>query len=295
MRQRAATPCQVLNPRTILPAICSVLLLASAGVRPLAAQRATSSPFHSPSCPVPAGVAGYPLAVEVHDVVPADSAYAAAVAEALARRWETPSPMRGRQPGVAEVGRRLVPPVPIWADDWFPQAKHLALARATLHRDGGITGVEITSESGDRLFERSLPSVFAVRPADAELPRFPSSVAADSLRLTVWFGEIPVGGAHGVARFAAQQTPVRVVSGSMQLNVGASSRGGARPADQSASIKYDVSAEGWPIAGSIQVLRSSDAAFSRAISEAIPQLRFTPATANCQPIARSVVQQFGRR
>jgi hypothetical protein len=265
---------------------------ASAFLPDLHAQQPAPTVFHSPSCPVPAEVRGYPVTVVRVDGAPLDSAYAAALADAVARRWETPSPGRGRHPGLGRVANRVHTPEPLWADDWVPEDRHTARIAATLHRDGGVRAVVVEAASGDRLYDRSLESIFGSRAAEPALP-FPGSLAEDSIRVRVWLGVEPEGGGGPGVRFAAQQSPVRVVPGSLQVFAppgGPGARPGARP---SATVKYDVDADGALVPGSVQVLRSSGAEFSRRVTEGVRRARFVPAQANCRPVARSVAQRFG--
>jgi hypothetical protein len=82
------------------------------------------SPFVARACPVPAGAQGYPVWAKAADGTALDSAFARALADAVARRWEPPSPRRRTFPGLNRLRDRLQPPEPRWPDDWRPQARH---------------------------------------------------------------------------------------------------------------------------------------------------------------------------
>jgi hypothetical protein len=100
-----------------------------------------------------------------------------------------------------------------------------------------------------------------------------------------------------VVWFAAQQTPARVVPGSLEIRQTRSPWGGnaaGAPGALGAVVRYDIRETGRVDPGSIQVLRASDATFGRAVRNALQEARFTPAQANCVAIPRSVVQMFGR-
>jgi hypothetical protein len=246
-----------------------------------AAQEAS---YHTQACPVPATVRGYPVTVRG-----AEGPYAMALANAAARRWEVPSRRRATFPGLAQVRNRIVPPEPRWADDWFPRAQHVARLAVTLYRDGREPAVSIERPSGDRLFDRSLETIFGRSPYDHPIPPLPASLAADSLRVTVTLGEEPADSSATV-RFAAQQTPVRPVSNTLRVVPTRSMSGIAANARVLAVVKYDVGVDGR--ASSLQLLRALPPAFGEAVGEAILNASFTPAQSNCRPIAQSVVQDF---
>ena len=126
----------------------AVLLLAAALLA--AAPSAGAQPYASTRCPVPAGVDGYAVAVRAAAGARVDERFAAALADAAARRWEVPAPGRSRLPGVDGSLARLRTPEPLWADDWSPRARHTARLAVTLYRDGRAPSVAVTQASGDR-------------------------------------------------------------------------------------------------------------------------------------------------
>lgn len=270
------------------------LLLALAHGAPLGAQSPVASPFRSPTCPVPDAVRGYPLTVRAAGDAALDSAYVAGVARAMANRWETPSRARSRFPGARRAAGRLVTPEPLWADDWAPEARHVARIAGTLHRDGRVTRFEILEASGDRGFDRTLGSIFAPGGRGPRLPELPETLGADSVRLVVALGRVPESDGAATVRFAAQQSPVRVVPGTLHVVPPRSTAASSAPPSE-ITVKYDVDPEGRMVPGSFRVLRGSDRRLARAIATALPQASFVPAHANCRPIARSVVQTFGGR
>jgi hypothetical protein len=268
--------------------------LALASTTPLAAQQEAAGAFHTASCPIPASVRGYPVTVRAAGGAPLDSAFAHALADSVARRWQVPAPGRVRYPGADQAERRLEPPMPIWADDWRPGPAHLARFEVTLFR-AGPPEARLLEASPDRVFSESLATIFDEERARRRLPPIPAG-AGDSVRVRVGLGEAPRPG-DGVVWFAAQQSPARVVPGSLEVRQTRSPWGGnaaGAPGALGAVVRYDIGETGRVDPGSIQILRSSDAAFGRAVRAALQQARFTPARANCLAIPRSVVQTFGR-
>lgn len=270
------------------------LLVALGHAAPVGAQSPEASPFRSPTCPIPAAVRGYPLTVRATGGPALDSAYAAAMVSAMARRWETPGRARSRFPGAGRASVRLVTPEPLWADDWSPGARHVARIAATLHRDGRVRRFEILRSTGDHRFDGSLQSIFAPGVRGPRLPELPDALGEDSVRLVVSLGTLPEEDGAATVRFAAQQSPVRVVPGTLHVvPPRRAARAGSAPPE--VTVKYDVDSEGRMVPGSFRVLRGSDRRLARAVATALPQASFVPAHANCRPIARSVVQTFGGR
>jgi hypothetical protein len=270
--------------------ISAAALAAMLAVAPAEAQE---SPFQARSCPAPAGVQGYPVSVGAADGTALDSAYARALADAVARRWEPPSPRRRSFPGLNRLRDRVQPPEPRWPDDWRPQAQHVARVEVTLRRGGRPGEARVTAPSGDRAFDRSVADAFGEgAPGAPALPALPAGM--DSLRVAVGFGAAPDAGAGAAqVRFAVQQTPVVVVQGTLQV---------ARPqtastsiAPPSATVKYDVDASGRIDPTSIDVLASTDRAMEQGVRAGLLRARFVPAQSNCRAVPLSVVQQFGDR
>lgn len=267
-------------------------LSAALGVALLAASPAGAqdSPFQARSCPVPQGMLGYPVWVRAADGTTLDSAYAHAVADAVARRWEPPSPRRRTIRGQGRLRDRLQPPEPRFPDDWRPQAEHVARTEVTLRRRGR-PDVRVAAPSPDRVFNRSVEDAFGEGgPGTPGLPALPAGL--DSARVVVGFGVAPEPGASAV-RFAVHQTPMTVVQGTLQ--VGRQRLPGNSAVPPSATARYDVDASGNIVASSIELLASSDRAMDEGIRAGLLRARFIPAQSNCRPVAISVVQQFGDR
>lgn len=256
-----------------------------------AAAAAQDSPFQTRACPVPAGVQGYPVWARAADGAALDSAWTRAVADAVARRWEPPSPRRGGFGGLNRARNRIQPPEPRWPDDWAPSARHLARVEVTLRRGGRAGEATVAVPSGDRDFDRTLPQPFRdAGRGSPPLPQLPAGL--DSVRLVVGFGMAPEPGA-GTVRFAAQQTPLTVVPGTLNVNRPAGSQ---RPGPLAQiTVKYDVDANGRIMPGSIDVLDGSDRAMADAVEAGLLRARFSAAQSNCRPVALSVAQQFGGR
>lgn len=268
--------------RVPLIAAAAVVLAAT----PTAAQE---SPFHTRACPVPDGIPGYPVWATAVDGAPLDSAYAYALANAVARRWEPPSRRRRDYPGLHRLRDRIQPPEPRWPDDWQPEREHLARVEVTLRRDGGADGAEVVAPSGDRRFDHSAAAGF-VRPAPASPALPPLPAGLDSLRVAVMFGTAPPPGVPAV-RFAAQQTPVRIVPGTFAVpRARSAGQVGRTPR---LTVKYDVDASGMAVPTSIQVLDSTDRGLESEIAPALVRARFRPAESNCRPVDLSVVWYYG--
>lgn len=269
-------------PRLLLTAALAFAALPAVG---------QGSPFRVDRCPVGAGVEGYPVWVRAADGSPLDSAYAHALADAAARRWEPPSRRRGSIPGLGRLRTRILPPQPRWPDDWAPEARHVARGEVTLRRTGRPAAMAVVQPSGDRAFDRSLEDIFRDgAPGGPQVPALPPGTAGDSLRVIVGFGGTPDPGA-AVVRFAVHQEPVRVVPGTLQVR--RPSQFG--PVVPSATVKYDVDADGRLVPGSVEVLASTDRAFSENVRGALEGARFTAARSNCRPVSLSVVQTFDGR
>lgn len=271
------------------PVLRAVVAIAVGAALAPAAAAAQDSPFQTRACPVPAGVQGYPVWARAADGAALDSAWVRAVADAVARRWEPPSRRRGSFGGLNRLRDRIQPPEPRWPDDWAPAARHAARVEVTLRRGGRAGEASVATPSGDRDFDRTLAQPFRdAGPGSPPLPPPPAGV--DSVRLVVGFGVPPEPGA-GTVRFAAQQTPLTVVPGTLNVNrpPGPQRAGPPTPV----TVKYDVDAGGRIIPGSIDVLEGSDRALTDAVEAGLLRARFSAAQSNCRPIALSVIQQFG--
>jgi hypothetical protein len=267
----------------VLPFPIAVLaVLVGAAVRPAQAQ----------NCPLPDGMLGYPLSAAATELGQLDSTFLGELASAAAYRWRVPSRRRTTYLGWDRVRRRLRTPEPRWADDWKPETKHRARMTLVLHRGGRVAVAGPPTGSGDRTFDESLSSIVdAPMPAAPPFPALPSTVSADSVLVDLVFGEVPSGTAATV-RFAAQQRPVRLVPGTLNV-VAPRDAGTPNARNRRATVKYDVFIEGTVDPGSIEILESSDAEIGRAIEQALRSARFTPAQSNCRAVAQSVVQTFG--
>jgi hypothetical protein len=252
------------------------------------------------SCPLPEGTLGFPVVATSAE--PVDAAWLSSFAEAAAYRWRVPSGRRATHDSWERVRDRMRTPEPRWADDWQPKPAHRARMTLVVRRDGNVVIAGTPATSGDRDFDRSLESIVKQpMPAAPELPRLPAAFAADSVVVSLTFGGDTVPPGAGLVRFAAQQRPVRLLPGTLRVvpnasRAGASGgRGGASSSrGMRATVKYDVSAEGLVVPGSVEILQSSDPELSRAIEEGLRTARFTPAQSDCRSIAQSVLQNFGQ-
>ena len=272
----------------------AIAACASAGARSGASDVAQASsggdaPYVRMTCPLPGGSVGYPLTVSVapgSDGAAIDTSWLNEWAQSAALRWPVPSYRRDKTPEYRTLTRRVLPDAPRWADDWFPSARHRAEAVVTVRRKGAAT-FALVRPSGDGVFDRTLPGVVDdPLPASPELPPLPSR-APDALRLTVTFGIEPNDstGPVGVARFARQQRPARIVPGTLLVYGSQSDR---------AVVAYDVETDGEVDPASIAILSASSPPVGDAVREGLLRARFTPAEGDCIPIALTVIQRYGR-
>ena len=266
----------------------AIALLCVLAAAPAAAQ--TSSPFQTPMCPLPAETAGYPVWARAADGGALDARYAEALADAVARRWEPPSPGRRGYPGLERLSRRIQPPEPRWPQDWAPGAGDTARVAVTLFRGAPAGAPLLLSASGNRAFDRSVAAHFREpAPASPALPPLPEG--ADSVRVEIGFGTEPAPGA-GLVRFAAQQAPARLTPNTLRIPP-QPSRTGQRVSQ--ATIKYDIDVSGRVIPGTIEILGTGNRTFAQSIADGLAIASATPAVSNCRPIASSVVQFFQAR
>ena len=241
-------------------------------------------------CPV----GGYPISVTAAESDSIDPSYLLAFVRSAAYRWQVPSLKRADFSGWQRIRNRTLPPEPRWADDWAPNASHRAELAVTLYRNGRARAADPSPASGDPLFDRSLRSIASdPMPGAPPVPPFPPGVHADSLRLRISFGAEPDTNARGAtARFAAQQSPVRVPPGALSFTA---PRGPTTPSQgaRRAIVKYDVLENGSIPATSIEFLESSDRDLEYAIRDALLRARLEPAQSNCRAIGMTVVQRFG--
>lgn len=270
-------------------------------IRPLVVLAALLTPpseLRAQQCMTP----GYAIQVSAADGASLDSAFLSDAARSVALRWATPSLRRADFVNWRRVRERTIPAVPRWADDWRPVESNRATVTLILRRRGRPTISEPSPGSGDRLFIQSLASI--VRdpiPASPELPGIPASVSTDTLALRIEFGARPETPDPGVVRFAGVQDDVILIPGSLVVNYTQRAPTTLRNPNAvggpgqplTATVKYDVTAEGTVDLRSIQVIESGDREFARAVTDAVARARFTPATTNCQPIRISVIQRFG--
>ncbi len=247
-------------------------------------------------------VGGYPITVAALGDATADSTFLASTARIIALRWATPSLRRTDFTQWRRVRERTLPEIPRWADDWRPDSSHKAEFVIVLRRRGRSDLLQPTTSSSDRLFDRSLESVLRdPLPGSPDLPLLPASVSADTLALRVRFGVEPETLMPGMVRFAAIQTPVEVVPGTLQMTFqrrapttigGRNTSAAAAVSGIEATVKYDVTVEGTIDPRSLQLVDSNDREFGRTVMDALVRARFNAATTNCQPVRISVLQKF---
>lgn len=265
---------------------------------------------------------GFPVFVKSADGAVEDGDFLTAAARAIAFRWQVPTMRRNAFREWSRVKDRLVPPEPRWADDWIPGDEHRAQVAMVLYRDRRLKAAAPKPPSGDELFDNSLLSI-AADPATGgpALPGLPSSVKADSVLLSVYFGGDDQAQPTGVVRFAQVQTPATPDRGALEAGGGppatgsvATSEGGGRGGrggrgggegggdrggdrgggdrGRRAIVKFDVMATGEVKQESIEVLESADAAMTTMIKANLQRARFKPATSNCKPVSLTIVQIF---
>jgi hypothetical protein len=263
----------------------SVLRLLSA---PTAAILVLASPSAAQVC----GGPGYPLGVTAIHPASLDSSFLAGVARSFAFRWQVPSQRRREFSLWRRVRNRVLPPEPRWADDGAPAPAVRVDLLIAIRRNGRLRAGDLSPGSGDEQFDESLATIASdPLPGAPDLPPFPAGTGGDSVIVRVTFGGDPEPGA-AVVRFAAQQTPVRIVPGTFNVTA---PRTASTPSSgqRSAVLKYDVTDKGTVPPGSIQVLESSDREYANAIRDGLIRAQFQPATSNCRAITMTVLQRFG--
>ena len=239
-------------------------------------------------CPLPGGSVGYPLVVSVapgSNNAGVDSSWLDEWAHTAALRWPVPSHRRAEMPEYRTLTARVLPDAPRWADDWYPSARHRAEAEVMVRRKGAPT-FTLVRGSGDGVFDRTLPGIIDdPLPASPELPPL-TGRGADSVRLRVDFGFVPRDASlMGIARFARQQRPARVVPNTLQVYGGPNDR---------AVVAYMVDVDGQVDPGSITVLSASSPSVGDEVRAGLVRARFTPAEGDCMPIPLTVIQRYGR-
>lgn len=246
------------------------------------------APYVRMTCPLPGGSVGYPLTVSVapgSDGAAIDTSWLAEWARTAATRWPVPSVRREKMPEYRTLTMRVLPDAPRWADDWQPMARHRAEAEVTVRRKGAPT-FTLVRGSGDGVFDRTLAGIVEdPLPASPDFPPLPSR-APDSLRLKVAFGiepgdSVPVG----VARFARQQRPARIVPGTLMVYGSSNDR---------AVVAYVVETDGEVDPASIAVLSASSPSVGDEVRAGLQRARFMPAEGDCEKIPLTVIQQYGR-
>lgn len=236
---------------------------------------------------------GYALVVRATGEPVLDSALLSSIARAVAYRWEVPSKRRNEFAGLQRLRTRTLPPEPRWADDWTPGEQHRAVVSLTLHRNRKVRIGEPRPASGDVLFDRSLRSIASdPMPGAPALPAIPNGLQGDSLVVEVLFGAPETADGPGVIRFAASQSPVQLVPGTLLVVPTSSSN--TPSAQRRATVKYDVTELGHVVPSSLEILESSDRELTNAIRDGLMRAQFRPAMSNCRAISLSVVQRFGR-
>lgn len=247
-----------------------------------------SPPCLAQSCPDVDPSAGYPVVARALAGAAVTPEWLQEVARSVAYRWRVPSRRRNAYAGWDRVRRRLLPPEPRWADDWQPTAGQEASITLVFLPDGSVTGL-VSEPSGDPTFDESLVSIWE-NPMPAS-PSFPHTDMADgdTIVAVVDLGTEPHGEAHGMIRFAAQQTPIELNRSSLRIRF--SQQSSAPP--PRVTVKYDVSPTGRVVPNSIEFLGSVSVEFERAIREGLLAAHFGAPTSNCRSIGQTVVQVIG--
>jgi hypothetical protein len=268
----------------LLALACSACTSGSSRAPQPASDASNDAPYTTESCPIPAGVVGYPFTVVALDSAAVDSTWLRSWTLAAVHRWQVPSFRRNWIVAWRNATDRIIPRHPRWADDdWRPTRRDRAEMLVTLD---GLSAPEhrVRTASGDALFDRSLETIFT-DPMPAS-PEFPPLDHAGPVTLLIRFGGEPAPGERSATiRFARQQRPVRVVPRSFYVSGQENDR---------ATIEYDVSASGDVVPGSLEMLDVTRGQFKDALRYSLYQAHFFPAQSECEPIALSVVQQFGR-
>lgn len=259
------------------------------------ALRRPPSPFVSEECPLTPGPR-YAVVARAFGNHAIDSVYLAAIARAVVYYWNNPrlepqSPEAARAMAIRSVRYAVAE-----FGDWHPGPADTAEVAFTIRRGGKVAHARLLRSSNDSRFGRSLLDAVAAaerwrdagRVAPDTLPRDLPPGAGDTAAVTLRFGGAEGRGTEDgtVLEFARQNRPVLPVAGNPPPRYPVLLR--ERRMDGSVLVSFQVTSDGSIREGSVDVLRSTHAAFTAAVFEVLPRHRFQPALLDCEPVPRWV-------
>lgn len=283
-----------------------VLLAALLGLAVACATHVRSrGTFTTDACPLPPGPR-YGVVARAPGFPAADSAYLASAARAVVSSWDPAGVRPKTQPEAsnwAEVAARMPREPIVTKHPWRPTAKDTAELGFTIRRGGGVAHVRLIRRSGDAQLDRSLIEALAeaVRWRDAgrvapdTLPRDVPVGAGDSIGIVLRFGALEDATASdgAIVPFARQSRPSISVIGNRAPSYPERLRDQRVQGD--VLVTFRISTDGRIEDGSINVLRSSELAFTRAVLAVLPGFRFTPAMVDCELVPQWVQLPFAFR
>jgi TonB family protein len=166
--------------------------------------------------------------------------------------------------------------------------KRRARLRVVLRRDGSVSSITVLKASGDAAFDQVAKSAVSDAGLERAFAPLPSSYGGDSLPVTVAFGEHIRGNDAFIEQW--------------QLCPAWPLRDNPRPAYPNELRQHDINGEvlalfvvdstGHADPRTFRVLRSSSPAFSAAVEEILPALRFAPAEVKGRKVAQRTQQLF---
>ena len=164
-----------------------------------------------------------------------------------------------------------------------------ALARVTVHRDGSVSGAQLTRPSGMPAFDTAVAQAIASASAARAIGALPGSITSDTLALSLYIGRHAAGGDKP---YLEKRTtcPAWPSSGNPEPEY---------PTDMKqqnvrgyVETQFMVDVDGRPDASSLQILRSSGDAFTTAVRNVLPSLRYEPATIQGKKVEQLTQQTF---
>src|SRR5688572_5484864 len=283
-----------------------VLLAALLGLAVACATHVRSrSPLTTDACPLPPGPR-YGVLARAPGIQAADSAYLASAARAVVSSWDPASVEPKAQPQTphsAQVAARIAREPIVTKHPWRPTARDTAEVGFTIRRGGDVAHVRLITRSGNAQLDGSLIEAVAeaVRWRDAgrvttdTLPRNVPAGAGDAIEIALRFGAIEDAPAPdgAIVPFARQSRPAISVIGNRAPSYPERLRDQRVQGD--VLVNFRITTDGRIEDGSINVLRSSELAFTRAVLDVLPGYRFTPAMVDCELVPQWVQLPFAFR
>jgi TonB family protein len=164
-----------------------------------------------------------------------------------------------------------------------------ALAQMTLHRDGSVSGAQLVTPSGMAAFDSAITQAISSAVRARAFGALPPAVAPDSLVLSLYVGRHANAGdkpylekrttcpAWPSSHNPTPEYPVDMKQQNVRGYVDA---------------QFMVNEDGKIDPSSVQILRSSGDAFTKAVRDVLPTLRYEPATVQGKKVPQLTQQTF---